>query len=1422
MPNSGKLFLIAFACLCICSYLASAALPVLISDQGTDVKEKSNGAILPLGNLTIAIYDRSSDGNLLFTQTFPDAIVNGSWNVMISPRLDFGVMYWKDYTINGEDLDFDGDERIRFQSPLGMLNNISFINFSLINSCAEGSSLRSIYENGSVVCETDDLGSGGANLVDYALKNQSETFAGNITSETGFFGWLGDLTSRVTTLFVRNIDVSENVDVSGNVTASYFMGDGSLLTHLPAGNESDPIFVSQNSTLWAALGNKLAEIDQRYNETLLILSLNRTSAIMSLGFYNQSEVDALLTLVGNSTWNQSSADTLYYSLANPSHFLNQSSGQIFNESVLILTTNSSLWGYVGAHEEAWLSTYNATYAALGNASFNQSLTDTLYSSKVWNYNQTTPAFVYASSVNSTLTARINTISGGNMSFNQSLTDALYTAAEWGYNQTDLAIAEARTYTDSVNQSQSTWANATFAQKTATFTKTEIENSYYNKTETTALIPDVSNFYTQSQIDTNLSYYLLLVDQRYNETSYVDGRLLHYYNQSEVDALIPDTNAFYTKTQVDSNLTLYLLLTDQRFNETQLIHTLIDSVNTSLAIQSLGFYNRSEINSLLGTLNETPLVLTVNATLWSSISANTPLWTATFNATYHSWTYNQTSPALAYISAINSSLSTRIDSLPAGNSSFNQSLTGSLYAGVQWNYNQTSSANLYTDSKVTGLNKTHLSNFTDNLDYSTKNVNASIYSNSTTWWASVTGWTAGWFGNVNGNLEFNETRLNTSIAARALAYNETPQLNSLNASKLDISDQRYNDSAAVSSVNSSLSNYYLANNPFGYVNTTYNATYSAWAYNQTTSVLGQLATINATLNTRIDSFQQGNGTFNQTLTDSLYSSKVWNYNQTTPAIASSNSHTDAALSVNNASWLSTYNASYDAKVSGNGSWNQSLANTLYAPVSVTGDNSSWNQSLAQNLYLGATDQRYNETVLIVSSNASWSSTYNSSYASYSYNQTSGANSYTDSALAGQNASWLSTYNATYAANGNASWNETRATSLYAGIQWGYNQTNSAISAAYNGTLAFNASLGAYYPLVNSFNFLNATSISNITLARIGNCPVGQVVQNTTNGGVQCITPSTGTESDPSWSANLTLGVSSDVAPLASVTQSFGSLTKRWLKGWFQDIDVSRNLSVSGNVSATYYYGSLNESTFPTSTCSGSEKAIGIGTDGTVICAADETGSAEPSFVFAQEFVTSTIVDPLAAAAISSGTITALSGTGNHPGIVRLSDSGTSNGGYRMLTDATGFLLNGTENSTFVFKEVNSKTTTQYRFGFQDSTTVTAPTDGCWISVLNNVLQGQCKNNAGPTVTSTTYTISDSVWYTANMYVNAAATSVSFSLMNSTGLVWNSTVSANIPTVSGRETGWGIIATESSNDAAAEIVEIDYASLSMSRSIDRSGN
>jgi len=186
-----------------------------------------------------------------------------------------------------------------------------------------------------------------------------------------------------------------------------------------------------------------------------------------------------------------------------------------------------------------------------------------------------------------------------------------------------------------------------------------------------------------------------------------------------------------------------------------------------------------------------------------------------------------------------------------------------------------------------------------------------------------------------------------------------------------------------------------------------------------------------------------------------------------------------------------------------------------------------------------------------------------------------------------ASWSSTYNATYAANiGNASWNQSLANTLYSDIKWGYNMTTpftnwlSTFVYDYNMTIPANSYtdsvnqstaswinsiflkitdmftkseitnmiLGNWTDLetrklnVTDQRFNDTTQINNlnnVTIARIGNCTAGQVVVNITNSGVQCITPSSSitnifdqvlnTTSNVSFN-NLTLTQSAGIAPM----------------------------------------------------------------------------------------------------------------------------------------------------------------------------------------------------------------------------------------------------------------------------------------------------
>jgi len=144
--------------------------------------------------------------------------------------------------------------------------------------------------------------------------NGNLSVTGNITTnQTGFFGSLGSLTSRITELFVRDINLngilsgSGSVNLTGNATASYFIGNGSLLTDITTGNVYTHLSNFTNDM--AFINSTQAQV---YNDTLLIAGINATlennkvpyaGAInsLNLGSLNVTANYAFFDYVGNLT-----------------------------------------------------------------------------------------------------------------------------------------------------------------------------------------------------------------------------------------------------------------------------------------------------------------------------------------------------------------------------------------------------------------------------------------------------------------------------------------------------------------------------------------------------------------------------------------------------------------------------------------------------------------------------------------------------------------------------------------------------------------------------------------------------------------------------------------------------------------------------------------------------------------------------------------------------------------------------------------------------------------------------------------------------------------------------------------------------------------------------------------------------------------
>ena len=107
--------------------------------------------------------------------------------------------------------------------------------------------------------------------------NGNLSIIGNFTSnDSGFFNYIGNLPKRVTKLFVQDIDINGtinstgNIETVGNISASYFTGDGSLLTGISLNGTT-------TLTAYKSADQSIVSSTTLTNDTHLVLSLESNS-----------------------------------------------------------------------------------------------------------------------------------------------------------------------------------------------------------------------------------------------------------------------------------------------------------------------------------------------------------------------------------------------------------------------------------------------------------------------------------------------------------------------------------------------------------------------------------------------------------------------------------------------------------------------------------------------------------------------------------------------------------------------------------------------------------------------------------------------------------------------------------------------------------------------------------------------------------------------------------------------------------------------------------------------------------------------------------------------------------------------------------------------------------------------------------------
>jgi hypothetical protein len=201
---------------------------------------------------------------------------------------------------------------------------------------------------------------------------------------------------------------------------------------------------------------------------------------------------------------------------------------------------------------------------------------------------------------------------------------------------------------------------------------------------------------------------------------------------------------------------------------------------------------------------------------------------------------------------------------------------------------------------------------------------------------------------------------------------------------------------------------------------------------------------------------------------------------------------------------------------------------------------------------------------------------------------------------------------------------------------------------------------------------------------------------------------------------------------------------------------------------------------------------------------------PSWSF--DFMTQGVSGTLTNGAIASGTNSTAPASGvttaNHPGVVLLRSSTTANSGYQYNSKLDAFLLGAGLNLEAVFWTPASFTNTTVRIGFLDTNSSTDATDGVYLELPGSGA-AVCKaaSNGTRTTSPTVATLSASTWYHLVIQIVGPASATCTLYSDAGASLGSQTVTTNIPTATGRETGFGAVATNSGT-TATDLVALDY--------------
>src|SRR3989338_9099140 len=223
-----------------------------------DVKE--SGIDVDNVNITVEIYDAATGGNLIYNSSggFENNVSNGKVDIILGDdtsgyelNLTYGTTYYMEITINGTEMDFNGNERQKFQSTVGNITQarlnltdtlytnalIPYANLTFDLGSSENY-YRTAYFQTLTLANTLDSG----NISDVYLFNTGDTATGDYTfdsptlkidSANNFIG-IGTITPANAlnvvgdgnfsgALYVGGVQITADSNVSGGGTPNYIV-----------------------------------------------------------------------------------------------------------------------------------------------------------------------------------------------------------------------------------------------------------------------------------------------------------------------------------------------------------------------------------------------------------------------------------------------------------------------------------------------------------------------------------------------------------------------------------------------------------------------------------------------------------------------------------------------------------------------------------------------------------------------------------------------------------------------------------------------------------------------------------------------------------------------------------------------------------------------------------------------------------------------------------------------------------------------------------------------------------------------------------------------------------------------------------------------------------------------------------------------